>query len=46
MASPFYTPHDVLLQIHQWRRPNAADGMKLAPDVFSPDWTNGGKPYL
>ncbi len=42
-----YAPVQKLIDMHSMKRPNAADGMALAPTTFAPDWaTPDGRSYL
>jgi len=41
-----YTASGWILAIHNWRRPNAADAMRLASNTFNPDWNSAaGRSY-
>lgn len=42
----YYVPDPKLFTIHDWRRPNAAQGLSPAPNTFTPDFdTPDGKAY-
>lgn len=45
MALPVYIPGSDIVQIHGWNRPNAADGMRPAPSIFTADTANGKAYY-